>query len=73
MNYATIADDLDAAMHFAYKAAKTDKVIIFDGAMGGVNVSHSLAQLLLAKAPEVSQRVDNILMPKWLKQRGVKI
>lgn len=73
MDYATIADDLDAAMHFAYKSAKTDKVIIFDGAMGGVNVSGSLADLLVAKAPGVSERVDKILMPKWLKQRGVKI
>lgn len=73
MSYATVTDNLDSAMHFAYKAAKTDKVIIFDGAMGGLNVSDSLANLLIAKAPGVSDRVDKELMPKWLKQRGVKI
>ncbi len=71
MKYATVAENLDAAMHFAYKAAKTDKVIVFDGAMGGINVSESLADLLIAKAPAVSARVDNELMPKWLRQRGV--
>ncbi|EAX48460.1 conserved hypothetical protein [Thermosinus carboxydivorans Nor1] len=73
MKYAVVANELDEAMHFAYKAAKTDKVIIFDGAMGGINVSKSLAELLIRKAPEVSARVDQELMPKWLKQRGVSL
>lgn len=73
MDYATVAGTLDSAMHFAYKTVKTDKVIIFDGAMGGINVSQSLADLLIAKAPAVSERVDKELMPKWLKQRGVRI
>lgn len=73
MDYATVTDTLDTAMHFAYKSTKTDKVIVFDGAMGGINVSQSLADLLIAKAPAVSERVDKELMPKWLKQRGVKI
>jgi hypothetical protein len=71
MKHAVIADHLDGAMHFAYKTAKTDKVIIFDGAMGGINVSDPLADLLIAKAPTVSAKVDKELMPKWLKQRGV--
>ena len=71
MQFSVVADKLDDAMHFAYKAAKTDKVIIFDGAMGGINVSDSLASLLVAKAPAVSDRVDRDLMPRWLKQRGV--
>ena len=72
MKYAVVADQLDDAMHFAYQAAKTDRVIIFDGAMGGINVSESLAELLVRQAPKVSMRVDNELMPKWLAQRGVK-
>jgi hypothetical protein len=71
MKWAVVANQLDDAMHFAYKVAKTDNVIIFDGAMGGINVSQSLAELLVRKAPEVSARVDNELMPRWLKQRGV--
>lgn len=71
MSHAVVADTLDNAMHFAYKATGTDKVLIFDGAMGGLNVSDSLAKLLLEKAPEVSKRVDEELMPKWLRQRGI--
>jgi hypothetical protein len=72
MKYAVVADDLDSAMHFASAAAKTDKVIIFDGAMGGINISESLAELLVRRAPAVAAKVDKELMPKWLKQRGVK-
>jgi hypothetical protein len=71
MKYAVVAEQLDDAMHFAYKSAKSDNVIIFDGAMGGINVSEPLAELLVRQAPQVSARVDAQLMPKWLKQRGV--
>lgn len=71
MNHAVVAEELDHAMHFAYKSAKTDKVIIFDGAMGGINVSETMAKLLLEKAPAISAKVDNELLPKWLRQRGV--
>jgi len=41
--------------------------------MAGMNVSKSLAEFLVEKAPEVSEKVDKILLPKWLKQRGVDI
>jgi serine/threonine protein phosphatase PrpC len=58
-------------MDHAYKLAKTDKVIIFDGVAGGINCSESLAELLMEKAPEVSREVDEKLMPKWLKQRAL--
>ena len=71
MSHAVVSDTLDNAMHFAYKVTGTDKVLIFDGAAGGLNVSESLAELLLAKAPGVSKRVDEELMPNWLRQRGV--
>lgn len=71
VKHSVIADDLDSAMEFAYKVAKTDKVIIFDGAVGGMNASKSLAELLIKKAPEVSKKVDTELLPKWLKQRGI--
>jgi len=73
MDYATEIKTLDGAMNFAYRTTGTDKVIIFDGAMSGINVSESLAKLLVEKAPIVSERVDNVLLPKWLKQRGVDI
>ncbi|QQO10944.1 hypothetical protein [Breznakiella homolactica] len=73
MDHAVTARSTDQAMDFAYKMAGTDKVIIFDGAMGGMNVSESLAKLLLEKAPEVSKEVNDVLLPKWLRQRGVDI
>jgi hypothetical protein len=71
MRYALVADELNAAMDFAYRATRTDKVMIFDGATGGMNVSHSLAEFLRERAPAVIQRVDQELMPKWLSQRSV--
>lgn len=73
MDYATVIKTTEGAMNFAYQAAGIDKVIIFDGAMGGMNVSESLAKLLIEKAPQVSERVDKVLLPKWLKQRGVDV
>lgn len=73
MDYAVTIKSLEAAMDFAYQTTGTDKVIIFDGAMGGMNVSESMAKLLMEKAPIVSKKVDNVLLPKWLKQRGVDV
>jgi hypothetical protein len=71
LRHAVVADDLPTAMEFAYKFAKTDKVIIFDGAAGGINVSKSLAEEMLELAPKVSEEVDNVRIPKWCKQRGM--
>jgi len=71
MKYSVVAEDTDAAMHFAYATAKTDKVIIFDGAAGGLNVSEPLAKLLRERAPIINERVDKELLPKWLRQRGI--
>ena len=45
----------------------------FKGAMGGLNCSKSLAELLIRQAPLVSRRVDEELMPKWFRQRGVDV
>jgi hypothetical protein len=71
MTHSMTAGSLDAAMHFAHAVTGTDKVIVFDGAAGGINVSHSLAALLRARASEVSRRVDKELLPKWMRQRGI--
>ena len=71
MDFASVIKTTEGAMNFAYNATGTDKVIIFDGAMGGMNVSESLAKLLIEKAPMISEKVDTVLLPKWLKQRGV--
>jgi len=73
MDHAVTARTSEEAMEFAYKVTGTDKVIIFDGAMGGLNCSKSLAKLLIEKAPIVSEKVEKELLPKWLKQRGVDL
>ncbi len=71
MRHAVISDNLDTAMEFARNTTGTDKVIIFDGAIGGMNVSESVAELLTRKAGEVNEKVNKVLLPKWLKQRGI--
>ncbi len=68
---AFIAGDLEKAMEHAYEVGKTDKAILFDGSYGAINLTPALGELLLASAPEVSRRVDEELLPMWLRQRGV--
>ncbi len=64
------AANLPAAVGFAKKVAQTDKVIAFDGAYGAITCSESLADHLIKRAPIAHQRVEEELMPKWLRQRG---
>lgn len=71
MKHALLADNLDAAMDFAYHTTGTRKVILFDGAAGGLNVSEPLAEHLYKVAPGVMERVEQKLLPKWLAQRNV--
>lgn len=73
MQHAVVSESAEAAMDFARKASGTDNVLIFDGAPGGINLSKSLADFLLEKAPGVNRRVEEELMPKWLRQRGVEV
>ncbi|MCR4442993.1 MAG: hypothetical protein QHH10_11670 [Peptococcaceae bacterium] len=72
MKNAVIAWDLDHAMKYAKKVTKTENVLVFDGAQGGVNVSESLREFMLENSADVSEEVTT-LMPKWLKQRGIEI
>jgi len=71
MKHAVLSESTESAMDFARKISGTEKVIIFDGAPGGINLSQPLRDFLLAKAPEVNRRVEEELIPKWLRQRGV--
>jgi hypothetical protein len=71
MKHAVLSESTESAMEFARKLTGTEKVLIFDGAPGGINLSQPLRDLLLAKAPEVNRRVEQELIPKWLRQRGV--
>ena len=71
MKHAVLSESTESAMDFARKMTGAEKVLIFDGAPGGINLSQPLRDLLLAKAPEVNRRVEEELIPKWLRQRGV--
>ncbi|MEW6523010.1 MAG: hypothetical protein AB1445_05460 [Bacillota bacterium] len=71
MKHAVVAGDTDAALAFCQKAAKTDCILVFDGAVGGVNASQSLVRNLQQAAPQVAQTVEERLLPKWLRQRGI--
>src|SRR5690606_34222574 len=44
MDYAVTNRTLEGAVEFAKQTTGTDKIIIFDGAMGGMNVSESMAE-----------------------------
>lgn len=66
-----IAEDLESAMETAFHIAKTDKAIVFDGSYGSINLTPSMGDFLMEHAPLVSQKVDNDLLPLWLKQRGI--
>ncbi len=69
--FVVTSENLGTAMEFARRLSKTDNVIVFDGSFGALTVSPSLAESLVERAPEVSRRVDEELMPKWLRQRGI--
>jgi len=65
------AEDLETAVDFAVRIAETDKIIVFDGSFGHINLSPSMAEFMLKKAPEIAREVDEELLPMWLKQRGI--
>jgi hypothetical protein len=71
MNYAVKVETLPKALAFARNFARTDNVLVFDGAVGGFNVSQAMADLMRRLAPRISAQVDEELMPIWLKQRGI--
>lgn len=71
MNYAVEVEDLGKAVDFAKRFTKTDNILVFDGALGGFNVSEPLAEEMRRLAPDVSREVNEALMPMWLKQRGI--
>jgi len=48
-------------------------VMIFDGATGGINASRTLADHLRKIAPPANERVDKVLMSKWLAQRNINL
>jgi hypothetical protein len=65
------APDFEAAMKKARRVGRTENVLIFDGSFGHFNLSPSLADELVEKAPGVRKVVEEELLPKWLSQRGI--
>jgi hypothetical protein len=72
MDHALTAESLEAAIRFAYHATGTRNIIIFDGAREGINASTTLIRFFLENAPKVEEEVKRDLLPKWLRQRGLK-
>jgi hypothetical protein len=70
MDLVVTAETLDAAMLFATRLAQTDKIIVYDGSFGHINLSPSLGEFLIQNAPEAARKVDE-RVPTWLMQRGI--
>jgi hypothetical protein len=70
---ATVAENLEDAMEKAYELAGTEKAIVFDGSYGSINLTRPLAEDLIDRAPAISRRVDEELLPKWLAQRKLNL
>jgi hypothetical protein len=68
-----VAENLVQAYEMAVDLTGTDKAIAFDGSYSNINVSRSMAEHLIQAAPEVSRVVDEELLPKWLRQRGMAL
>ena len=47
----------------AKRITGTENILVFDGAVGGFNVSDPMAEEMLRLAPEVTRDVDEVLMP----------
>ena len=71
MDRADVAANLFEAVETAVERGGTDKIIVFDGSYGSLNVSPTMAEHLLELAPACAREVDDELLPKWLKQRGI--
>jgi hypothetical protein len=73
MQYALMADRLEDAIKFAAKAVHTPNVLLFDGAIGGFNLTAPVADLLKSRAVTVEEEVERHLLPKWCRQRNLKL
>lgn len=68
--HATVCNGLQDAVNRAKEVSQCDQVMVFDGSFGYMNVSESMAKLLMENAPLARTEVDE-LMPKWLRSRGI--
>ena len=63
---------LPEAMEQAAKLTGSDRFVVYDGSYGYINCTESAAEDLLAKAPVIQKKVDE-LYPMYMKQRGYEI
>ncbi len=73
MKYAVEAESLGCAVQFAKRVSGTDRILVFDGAIGGFNCSESMREYLMELSPKVRDLWETELLPKWLKQRNMSI
>ena len=73
MRYALMAEGLEEAIRFVTKATGISNMIAFDGAVGGFNMSEPLADLLRSKVLGIEEEVETQLLPKWCRQRSLKL
>jgi len=73
MGYSVMADGLKNAVDFVSRTSGTSDIIVFDGAVGGFNLTAPLADLLRSKASSAEEEVERDLLPKWCEQRGLKM
>ena len=72
LEYAEVADDLFGAVDMAReRAGGSNNLMCFDGSYGAINLTPSMGEQLLAHGPECSRLVDEELLGKYLKQRGL--
>lgn len=68
---ARIWPSLAEAVETACREGGTRNVLVFDRTPGAFRVSQGLGEMLLARAPALRRKVDEELLPKWLRQRGL--
>lgn len=66
-----MASDLEHAVGIVERMTGCNYLVAFDGAVGGLNVSESMREFLMERAPIIRKKVDEEYMPKWLRQRGM--
>ena len=68
---ARVWSSLGEAVETACREGETRNVIVFDRTPGAFRVTRELGEHLLARAPEVRRQVEEVYLPKWLRQRGL--
>jgi hypothetical protein len=68
---ATVVDTVEDGIARACERGKTDKVLVFDGSYGHLTCSEAMAEFLRERAPAVDREVQDVLLPRWLAQRGL--